>query len=143
MAEHFSIDNNQIKGTANRLKVSSLLAVTQLPTIETLQHEAVDNSRQWYTRIKKPFEAALDALTGKVISSWEYVKAKGEPLTDAEAYSITDYETFTSLLVQFELQEAPEHEDRLARRAEEKKAREAKKASKKKRSSSKEKKQSA
>lgn len=143
MAEHFSIDNNQIKGTANRLKVSSLLAVTQLPTIETLQHEAVDNSRQWYTRIKEPFEAALDVLTGKVISSWEYVKAKGEPLTDAEAYSITDYETFTSLLVQFELQEAPEHEDRLARRAEEKKAREAKKASKKKRSSSKEKKQSA
>lgn len=133
MAEHFSIDNNQIKGTANRLKVSTLLAVTQLPTMDTLQHEAVDNSRQWYARIKEPFEAALDVLTGKVISSWEYVKAKGEPLTDAEAYSITDYDTFTGLLVQFELLEAPDHEDRLARRAEEKKAAAARKAAKEKR----------
>ncbi len=133
MAEHFSIDNNQIRGTATRLKVSTLLAVTQLPTIDTLQHEAVDNSRQWNTRIKEPFEAALDVLTGKVISNWEYVKPKGEPLTDAEAYSITDYNTFSSLLVEFELLEAPDHEERLARRAEEKKAAAARKAAKEKR----------
>ena len=133
MAEHYSIDNNQIRGTANRLKVSTLLSVTGLPTMDTLQHEAQDNSRQWNTRIKEPFETALDRLTGKVIRSWEYVKAKGEPLTDAEAYSITDYDTFTALLVQFELLEAPDHEDRLARRAAEKKAAAAKKAAKERR----------
>ena len=130
MAEHFSIDNNQLKGTADRLKVSNLLAVTNLPTIEDLQNEKQDNSRQWYTRTKEPFENALDALTGKVIKNWEYVKSKGIPLTEEEAYSITDYETFISLYVQFELLEAPEHKDRLARRAEEKKAAETKKAAK-------------
>lgn len=133
MAEHYSMDNNQIKGTANRLKVSSLLAVTGLPTLETLQNEKQDNSRQWNTRIKEPFETALDELTGKVISSWEYVKAKGEPLTEEEAYNINDYNTFTGLLVQFELIEAPDHEDRLARRAEEKRAAAAKAAAKEKR----------
>lgn len=130
MATHYNIDNNQIRGTANRLKVSTLLAVTGLPTIETLQQETPDDSRHWDRRIKDPFETALDRLTGKVIRSWEYVKAKGEPLTEAEAYNITDYYTFTGLLVQFELLEAPEHEERLARRAEEKKAAEAKKAAK-------------
>lgn len=133
MAEHYSIDNNQIRGTANRLKVSTLLAVTGLPTMEMLQQEIPDDSRHWDRRIKEPFETALDRLTGKVISSWEYVKAKGEPLTDAEAYGITDYDTFTGLLVQFELLEAPDHEDRLARRAAEKKAAAAKKAAKEKR----------
>ena len=130
MAEHFSIDNNQLKGTADRLKVSTLLAVTNLPTIEDLQNEKPDDSRHWDRRIKEYFEKALDALTGKVIKSWEYVKAKGEPLTEEEAYNITDYETFISLLVQFELLEAPEHKDRLARRADEKKAAAAKKAAK-------------
>jgi hypothetical protein len=133
MAEHYSIDNNQIRGTANRLRVSTLLSVTGLPTMEMLQQEIPDDSRHWDRRIKEPFETALDRLTGKVISSWEYVKAKGEPLTDAEAYGITDYDTFTGLLVQFELLEAPDHEDRLARRAAEKKAAAAKKAAKEKR----------
>lgn len=133
MAEHYSIDNNQIRGTANRLKVSTLLAVTGLPTMEMLQQETPDDSRHWDRRIKEPFETALDRLTGKVISSWEYVKAKGEPLTDAEAYGITDYDAFTGLLVQFELLEAPDHEDRLARRAAEKKAAAAKKAAKERR----------
>ncbi len=133
MAEHYSIDNNQIRGTANRLKVSTLLAVTGLPTMEMLQQETPDDSRHWDRRIKEPFETALDRLTGKVIRSWEYVKAKGKPLTDAEAYGITDYDAFTGLLVQFELLEAPDHEERLARRAAEKKAAEAKKAAKERR----------
>ena len=133
MAEHYSIDNNQLKGTADRLKVSTLLAVTNLPTIEDLQNEKPDDSRHWDRRIKEYFEKALDALTGKVIKGWEYVKPKGEPLTEEEAYNITDYETFASLLVQFELLEAPEHKDRLARRAKEKQAAAAKKAAKEKR----------
>ena len=61
-------------------------------------------------------------------------RKSGSPaLTEEEAYSITDYETFISLYVQFELLEAPEHKDRLARRAEEKKAAEAKKAAKERR----------
>lgn len=130
MTEYYNMDNNQIKGTSNRLKVSTLLAVTNLPTIEDLQKERPDDSRHWDRRIKEPFEKALDALTGKVIISWEYVKPKGEPLTEAEAYNIADYETFAGILVQFEPLDPPEHKERLARRAEEKKAAAAKKAAK-------------
>lgn len=132
MAEHYNIDNNQIKGTANRLKVSTLLSVTNLPTIEDLQNEKQDNSRQWYTRTKEPFEKALDVLTGKVIKNWEYVKAKGEQLTEEEAYNITDYEAFINLLVQFELLDAPDHKERLSRRADDKKRAATKKAAKEK-----------
>lgn len=133
MAEHYSIDNNQIRGTANRLKVSTLLAVTSLPTMKMLQQEVPDDSRHWDRRIKEPFETALDRLTGKVISNWEYVKTKGTPLTTAEAYSIEDYETFSSLYVQFNLLKAPDHEGRLARREEKKKAAAARNAAKEKR----------
>ena len=105
LAEHHSILNNQKTGTAGRLRVSTLLAVTKLPTLESLQQEKDNNQRQWNSRIKEPFETALDRLTGKVIKNWEYVKAKGEPLTDEQAYNITDYDTFTGLLIQFELLE--------------------------------------
>ena len=127
MAQHYNIDNNQRKGTANRLKVSSLLAVTQLPTYEDLRNEQTssahgktyDNTRHWGPRIKEPFEKALDALTGKVIKDWQYVGAKERILTDEEAESINDYFTFEGLYLQFELIDAPDHSDRLARRSEE------------------------
>ena len=125
--QHFSIDNNQKRGTANRLKVKTLLAAADLPTLSDLQNETPDDSRHWERRIKEPFEKALDELTGKVLSNWEYVKVKGVQLSDAEAGSITDYETFAQLLVQFDLIDAPDHKDRLARRAEEKKAADKKK----------------
>ena len=91
MAEHYNNDNNHRRGTCKRLKVSSLLSVTDLPTIEDLRNETEkktgkkkDNSRQWATRIKKPLEDALEVLTGKVISDWKYTKAKGEELTGQE-----------------------------------------------------------
>ena len=126
MAQHYNIDNNQRKGTATRLKVSSLLAATQLPAYEKLKTETnnvsgktTDNSSQWRQRIKEPFETALDVLTGKVICNWEYVGPKGRILTDYEAESIEDYYTFADLYLQFELIEAPDHIDRLARREEE------------------------
>ena len=118
MAEHFSIDNNQIAQTANRLKVSTLLAVTQLPTYEDLQNEGEE--RHWEARIKEPFETALDELTGKVIADWGYTKAKGKPLTDEEAENITDFSAFSDLLIQFELIEAPNHKARLEKKEAEK-----------------------
>jgi len=155
MAEHYNNDNNHRRGTCKRLKVSSLLSVTDLPTIEDLRNETEkktgkkkDNSRQWATRIKKPLEDALEVLTGKVISDWKYTKAKGEELTgqeepstdninelidlyDSEIYNL-DYDTFINLYVEFELIDAPDHTDRLKRRAAEAKeaAKEKKKAGK-------------
>lgn len=139
MATYFNMYSNQENGTHNRLRVSTLLAVTQLPTYEALQNEqtssvngkAKNNARQWSTRIKEPFETALDALTGKVISSWEYVKEKGIPLTNAEAYSITDYYTFSGLLVQFELLDAPDFTAKLEQRKAKREAADEKKEKKK------------
>ena len=103
IADQYSNYTNISEGRNDRLKVETLLAVTSLPTMESLQNErGRNNSRQWYSRIKEPFEAALDKLTGLTIKNWEYVKKKGEPLTDEEAYNITDYETFINLLVRYE-----------------------------------------
>lgn len=120
MTEHFSIVNNQIQNTANRLKVSTLLEKTQLPTYEVLQNEG--NARQWETRIKEPFESALDTLTGKVLSDWKYTKSKGEPLTDEEAENITDYKTFSNLLIQFEILDPPDLTDHIEKKKAEKAA---------------------
>ena len=120
MNEHFSIINNQIQQTATRLKVSTLLEKTQLPTYEDLQKEG--NTRQWETRIKEPFENALDTLTGKVISDWNYTKAKGEPLTDEEAESITDYKNFSNLLIQFEILDPPDLTKHIEKKKAEKEA---------------------
>lgn len=132
LAEQYNNDNNQRRGSSNRLKVDTLLKCTDLPTIEDLQKESFNNSRKWETRIKEPLENAFDVLTNRVISNWKYTRAKGEELTEQEAYNINDYETFISLYVEFELINAPDHTPRLERRAAEKAAKEAKKAAAKK-----------
>lgn len=117
MAEHFNMDNNQIRGTAERLKVETLLASTGLPDISAVQKRR----GSWEERIKEPFETALDTLTrAGVLEDWKYTRAKGVELTDAEAAAITDYETFISLYITYKLADAPDHTERLARRAEEK-----------------------
>lgn len=122
MAEHYSLDNNQIRGTATRLKVSTLLECTTLPTYE----EVTKARKSWEERIKEPFENALDELTKKgLLENWEYTYSKGVELGE-EAYTITDYETFSNLYVEFTLAEAPDHTARLEARAQEKKERQEK-----------------
>lgn len=100
ISEHYNMDHNIIIQTNDRLTVKTLLGVTTLPTYDDLKSQGL--ARQWEQKIKDRLEDALEALTGKVIKSWEYVKAKGEPLTDQEAFNINDYETFSSLLVHIE-----------------------------------------
>lgn len=118
-AMHYNNDNNIARGTNTRLKVSTLLEQTTLPTYNYLIETG--NGRHWEDRIKEPFEKALDALTGVYISEWEYVKAKGVKLTDQEAAAITSYEVFSNLYVEFTPIDAPEHqEERRQRRAAEK-----------------------
>ncbi len=124
ITEYFNMDSNQQRGVANRLKVSTLLEATNLPTIDSLKSGIHDNSRHWLERIKEPFESALDGLTGKVLLDWEYVKAKGVPLTTEEAYNISDFHVFENLYVKFEILNAPDHADRLSRRQEENKQKE-------------------
>lgn len=115
-AEHFNMDSNQKKGTANRLKVETLLKVTNLPSYE----QATTTRHSWLDRIKEPFETALDEVVRVgTLKDWEYTHAKGVPLTEEEATTITDYKTFTELYITYEMGDAVDHTDRLARRAEE------------------------
>jgi len=123
MTEHFNMDNNQIRGTAQLLKVSTLLDSLELPTIDIVR----TSRKSWEERIKEPFEKALDALTQcGLLSDWRYSHSKGVEMTDEEATSFTTYEKWESTLVHFTLADAPDHTARLEARAEEKKARQAK-----------------
>lgn len=132
MAEHYSMDNNHIKGTAQLLKVKTLLALTDLPSIEKVRALRVS----WSGRIKEPFENSLDALTAcGLLEDWRYSKSKGEELTDEEA-NFTSYEEWEDTLVQFTLRNAPDHTARLEARVEERKARQAKRRKTTKRSGS-------
>ena len=124
MTEHFNMDNNQIKGTAQLLKVSTLLENLDLPSIETVRK----TRKSWEERIKEPFENALDVLTQcGLLSDWRYSHSKGLEMTDEEATSFSTYEEWENTLVHFTLADAPDHTLRLEARAEEKKARQAKK----------------
>lgn len=123
-AEHYNMDNNQKRGTANRLKVETLLKVTNLPTYE----QTIRNRNSWADRIKEPFETALDEVVrAGTLADWEYTHAKGVPLTEEEASTITDYKTFTELYITYVMGEEVDHTDRLARREEERKRRRTKK----------------
>lgn len=110
MAEYYNMDSNLVRNKADRLAVSTLLACTSLPTIETVK----EKRQGWERLIKEPFENALDELTRcGLLEDWQYTHAKAVPLTDEEAAGITDYYTFSKLYVQFTLKDAPDHTARL------------------------------
>jgi len=118
MATHYSMDNNQIKGTYNLLKVKTLLAATDLPPYE----EVVLSRKGWEERLKEPLENAMDHLTQiNFLSDWRYSKSKGETLEDTGA-DFTDYETWADTLVQYDIANAPNHNDRIKKLEEKKKA---------------------
>lgn len=117
LALHHSMDNNRVKGTANIISVTSLLAECgDMPTYEEVQ--ASKDRGHWERRIKEPLEAALNSNVSKgVIKSWEYSNSKGAPLTDGQV-AIADYETFSGLYIHFEMEGEPDQSERLQRKAE-------------------------
>lgn len=127
-AEHYNMDSNQKKGTANRLKVDTLLRITNLPTYE----QTIKNRNSWIDRIKEPFETALDEVVRVgTLADWEYTHSKGVPLTEEEASNITDYKTFSELYITYRMGEEVDHTERLARRAEEEEKRQDRRKKKK------------
>lgn len=123
MAEHYSLDNNQTKGTAQLLRVKTLLSYTDLPSIDS----DYVKRKGWEDRIKEPLERSLDALTAcGLLEDWRYSKSKGGELTDEEATNFSSYKEWEETLVHFTLRNAPDHTARLEARAEERKARQAK-----------------
>lgn len=122
MAEHCNMDSNQIRGTAQCLRVKTLLAVTNLPDPNSPTVKKVG----WKSRIKEPFETALDVLSQTLLDNrfsdgWYYSHSKGERLTDKEAEEFSSYEEWANTLVFFALKDAPDHTPRLEARAQEKK----------------------
>lgn len=102
-SEHFHMDNNQASGTANLLKVKTLLNFTNLPDIEKIKKER----RSWEIRIKEPFKNDLDILTQcGLLSNWEYCHSKGLTLTDNEAYNFSNFENWSETLIHFELKKS-------------------------------------
>lgn len=128
MAEYANMDSNITRGKADRLAVTTLLACTTLPSYDSV----AASRKSWEERIKEPFENALDELTRcGLLEDWQYTHAKAVELTDEEATTITDYETFSKLYVQFTLKDAPDHTARIEARKEERKKKAAKKTAKK------------
>ena len=106
------MDSNQIKGTADRISVPNLLAVTDLPSYEEVQRK---DRGHWENRIKRYFEEALDTLTQEgILKDWEYTHAKGVPLTDEEAANITSYNKFIKLYLHFTPADEGDHAERIA-----------------------------
>ena len=110
MTEHYNMDNNQVRGTAQLLKVGTLLKYTTLPPIETIKKQRAS----WELRIKEPFENSLDALTAcDLLTDWRYSKSKGEKMTDKEATSFKSFEEWADTLIYFTLKDAPDHTAKL------------------------------
>lgn len=121
MATHYGMNNNIIKGTYNRLKVQTLLDVTDLPTLENVRQ----NRNSWYERIKEPLENALDHLTSKEVNflkDWTYCKPLGKTMTKEEAnFTNKPFEEWANTLILFEVVDAPSYKDRLKQLEEKKK----------------------
>lgn len=115
LCEHYNMDSNHIRKTAQTLKVQTILEYTNLPSIDTVREQHLS----WQDRIKEPFEAALDTLTGGLLKDWKYCHAKGVDLTDDEA-SFKDFETWKETRLQFTLKDAPDHSARLQKKTERK-----------------------
>jgi len=110
---HNSIDNNQMKNTANIISVKALLKCC--PDIP--KYEDISKQGRIEQRIIKPFEKALDEL--KNILIWEYSNSKGIPLTKEQTEGNT-YSDFINLYIKFEVLNAPDQTERRTMRAQEK-----------------------
>ena len=97
-AFHFYNTNNKKDGNYNKLKISTLLKYTNLPTIQTVREAKCGT---WRNLIKKPLEKALNELLAKgIISEWEYKKTVSSLLSDKE-HKMT-FEEWADSLVHFE-----------------------------------------
>jgi hypothetical protein len=111
---HNSIDNNQLKGTADILSVKKLSKVlSELPTYD----EVMRTDRAFGRRIREPFEKAMnDLLTGGVLERWEYCNSKRANLTEEQLNDFSYYE-FERRYISFRLLNTPDHTPRLRAKA--------------------------
>jgi len=115
LVTHASMKNNQRKGTNNKLSVSSLLAVTHLPTAKDLMKRGKDGKtamRHWRKRVQQPFEKALNEIltlqTGGLLS-WHYALpgSDGKKLSPDEVRQIPTLQDYSRIMVVYELAYMP------------------------------------
>lgn len=127
LEEHYNMDTNQRNNRHDRIGIETILAVTDLPSFKEVEEK---DRGHWERRIKEPLEEALDYLTHeKLLKNWEYTHAKGVPLTEEEAQTITDYNTFSKLYLHFTPVEKVDHTERQGRRSTERKKTQSRKKS--------------
>lgn len=96
-AFHFYNTNNRKDGNYNKLKISTLLKYTNLPTIKAVRKA---DCGSWKKKIKEPLEKALNELLAKgIISEWE-CKPKTNSLLSDENHKMT-YEEWADSLIHF------------------------------------------
>ncbi|MDE6835203.1 MAG: hypothetical protein K2J39_13300 [Ruminococcus sp.] len=96
--------NNKKDGNFNKLRVQTLLAYTNLPTIETVRKE---RGSTWKGRIKEPLEKALNELVEKgVISKWEFKKKEDSLFADVGGGKMK-FEEWADSLIYFTCKDDP------------------------------------
>lgn len=121
LASYYNFDLKERQGTNDRLSVKVLLRVSGLKSYEEV---LASKTRSWKTCIYNPLTTALNKLKDeyKLISSWEFCKAKAEPLTPAEESLIhEDYLFFESCYVRYEPKVLIDHTERRANKVEKRK----------------------
>ena len=127
MSNHYNNDNNLIAGTADRMKIETLLEYSGLPTIERVR----ETRKSWKDKIQNPFEDALEILHHEsMLDNYSYVQTGGIEISEMNAdsdyynidadYQFPDFETWAGLLVKFKLHEAVNHTERIEQKQAEK-----------------------
>ncbi len=102
LSYHSSLYNNQKKGTADIIKVKTLLKVCDLISYNQLKK----TSGAVTQKIIDPFEKALDSLKEGVLDQWEYCNAKKQPLNDEQLKTLS-YDAFIERYIKFTLKDKP------------------------------------
>lgn len=117
MAVHAQMLNNIERGTDNILRVQNLLGCMSLPTYA----DVMQSNRAWVSRIKQPFEDALNALVQYgILSRWQYSHGGKAVLADAEVGDIKGrgFTYFEQLYILFEMRDSVNHQKLLEKRRE-------------------------
>lgn len=115
LVTHASMIQNQNFGTDNRLKVKTLMAVTDLPTEKDLRNQKYKGKselRKWKYRIRLPFEKNmrdLQMMDNGGLISWHYAKPghADEVISETDVDQIDNLTDYMNLLIVFELADMP------------------------------------
>lgn len=99
---HSSIRNNQKQGTADHIKIGTLLAASTIISYQELENN--NDERHWKRKIQEPFEQSLTSLQeAGVLRHYTFINDKNSLLNTAKKGSITDYPSYSNLFVYYQI----------------------------------------